>query len=58
MSQAGSSSICLTNESLVSNGDEMIRSANDEVNTAKDPALWLDFPAGVAYWNVRRPSNC
>ena len=59
MSQAGSSIICLTNESLVSHGDEMIQSANDEVNIAKDLGCYLYFSAiGVAYWNVRGPSDC
>jgi len=43
----------------VSHGDEMIQSANDEVNIAKDPGLWLDFSVdGVAYWNAREPSDC
>ena len=59
MSQTGSSSTCLTNESLVTHSDEIIQCANDEVNIAKDPGLWLDFSAdGVAYWNARGPSDC
>ena len=59
MSQAGSSSTCLTNESLVSHCDEMIQSTNDEVNIAKDPGFWLDFsPDDVAYWYARRPGDC
>ena len=41
MSRAGSSSICLTNKSLVSDGDEMIQSVNDEVNIAKDGCISL-----------------
>ena len=41
MSWAGSSSICLTNKSLVSDGDEMIQSVNDEVNIAKDGCISL-----------------
>ena len=28
-----------------SDGGEMILSAKDEVNIAKDPGLWLDFSA-------------
>jgi len=59
VSQACSSIICLTYGSLVSHGDEMIQSTNDEVNIAKDPGLWLDFSAdGVTYWNARGPSDC
>ena len=47
--------IIAKNESLVghSDGGEMIRSANDEVNTAKDPGLWLNFSADdMAYWTA------
>jgi len=51
VSQTGSSSTCLTTESLVVHGDagEMIQFGKDEVNIARDPGLWLDFFAdGVA----------
>ena len=47
-------------ESLVGHGDggEMIQSAKDELNIAKDPGLWLDFSADdLAYWNTCGPSN-
>jgi len=58
MSQVGSSSTCLINQSLVSHGDETIQSANYEVNISKDSGLWLDFYAdGVAYWNARQHHN-
>ena len=53
--------IITENECLVghSDGGEMIRSANDEVNTAKDPVLWLDFSADdMAYWTACGHSDC
>ena len=49
------------NESLVGHGGggEMIHSAKDEVNIAKDPGLWLDISADdVAYWTACGPSDC
>ena len=49
------------NESLVGHGDggEMIQSAKDEINMAKDPWLWLDFSADdLAYWNACGSSDC
>ena len=48
-------------ESLVchGNGGEIIQSAKDEVNIAKDPGLWLDFSAvDVACWTTCGPGNC
>ena len=40
-------------------GGEIIQSAKDEVNTAKDSGLWPDFSAdNVAYWASCGPSNC
>ena len=50
--------IITENESLVCHGDggEIIQSAKEEVNIAKDPGLWLDFSADdVAYWTVMDP---
>ena len=40
-------------------GGEMIQSAKDEVNIAKDPGLWLDLSADdMAYWTTYGPSDC
>ena len=40
-------------------GGEMIQSAKDDVNIAKEPGFWLDFSADdVAYWTACGASDC
>ena len=40
-------------------GGEMIQSAKDEVNIAKEPGLWFDFSVDdVVYWTACGASDC